>query len=842
MRPYTVVVLSDFGRDRMSYLAYDRLFSPELDPINLPVKNRYVLRMQATYSFMDWLATQVTVGGKFPNVWGYLSDTNANKFTQPAQSAALTIITNILENGHMRGHLRRHLMWSLGLDEREVEGLFWSAPRSLLLHVLPTLHRQLTSWLNEEIPAAAVTRGRPLHDFVPQAMFNELLLPEVEMRVPAPTSNRPARTETLGIAQSLRDFVPGKFSRRYGFTHGTESHWIPVQPTAGVATIALPGNEYEGDWLPAVTVRNDDGSSRSISVLRPTAMNLSLAKNLSPSTNASPRWKHDIESENPYEVELTSSPWVRSIIEAVDLYCHSLGGLLHVCRYMETCDGRLVDNRGKETVYETTFTDPEGEPAALGMVLDVDGIRVRLVEQEAALLLESGAGPAVMASWLAHLFATNANMVGTNSFDRDWLRLVVLGAIAKVDETTSLTAAWEINLADPDRDLLRKAARELLGAEPPEDDPELLVQVLDWLADDDVLQAISTILARAVPTDPDFGAFVARRYSATVAGAFVEAMMALNPSMVPEDVMVDVCVPGNDEVKDFLGFWVSESEAGSSGIVEAFATQYQNDPKLFWRLFERALDPSDLELSDSRLAHALDLSRSDGEVSAAWAGVRTSLGQGIESYRAALAGLYDLLEERGVDVDHSVRTALASRLLAAGTLPAHDALRLELRTAWMTLEGRYGIELDMRSAACRWAEDSRHDALIQSGAVSPGVRHGFFANLLWARGGDVRAVQFDVPQLFGVSPSPDRLLVPAPPRTTVPLSEGRAVFDAALMADGEVTILALPAEKTQLATLLREMATTPTDTGFLNLHPRVTSVMSRGGEIHCHLELVEATR
>jgi len=30
-----------------------------------------------------------------------------------------------------------------------------------------------------------------------------------------------------------------------------------------------------------------------------------------------------------------------------------------------------------------------------------------------------------------------------------------------------------------------------------------------------------------------------------------------------------------------------------------------------------------------------------------------------------------------------------------------------------------------------------------------------------------------------------------------------------------------------------------TVTQFMNVYPRVTSIMLRGGEIHCHVELVE---
>ncbi len=59
MRPWTVVVLSDFGRDRIAYQDYEHIFSPTLKPRHLPTNNRALLRMQATYAlfdFLDWQA------------------------------------------------------------------------------------------------------------------------------------------------------------------------------------------------------------------------------------------------------------------------------------------------------------------------------------------------------------------------------------------------------------------------------------------------------------------------------------------------------------------------------------------------------------------------------------------------------------------------------------------------------------------------------------------------------------------------------------------------------------------------------------------------------------------
>jgi ATP-dependent helicase Lhr and Lhr-like helicase len=70
MRPWTAIVLSDYGRDRAAYQAYDALFDPALRAQSLPMANRYVLRIQAGFALMDWLAAQIGAVPGYPdNLW-----------------------------------------------------------------------------------------------------------------------------------------------------------------------------------------------------------------------------------------------------------------------------------------------------------------------------------------------------------------------------------------------------------------------------------------------------------------------------------------------------------------------------------------------------------------------------------------------------------------------------------------------------------------------------------------------------------------------------------------------------------------------------------------------------
>ncbi|HKY76130.1 MAG TPA: protein DpdJ, partial [Acidimicrobiia bacterium] len=152
MRPWTVIVLSDWGRDRLAWQLYDQLFDPELEPRHLPVRNRYVLRMQATYATLDWLGGRLSGEGSNRSAWADLAGPAAVLEGAPEritarldrQRMAADLIREVLIGGPAREHLRTHLRRALALDdqeEAELDALLWAPPRALLLAVLPTMHR-----------------------------------------------------------------------------------------------------------------------------------------------------------------------------------------------------------------------------------------------------------------------------------------------------------------------------------------------------------------------------------------------------------------------------------------------------------------------------------------------------------------------------------------------------------------------------------------------------------------------------------------------------------------------------------------------------------------------------
>lgn len=834
MRPYTVVVLSDFGRDRIAYLSYDQLFSPVVKTVNLPIKNRYVLRMQATYALIDWIAKTITPqDNHMGTAWRYLA---MKENFDGNRRAALSLVSRVLEGGYDRQNLKFFLKNSLGIDDSEVDSLFWQAPRSLLLHVLPTLHKQLTSWSEAGLPDVKGENQKPLRDFIPQAMFGDLLVPEVDIEVPPSNNVGQPTSEILGISMALREFTPGRFNRRYGKNYGQESHWVPVPVTGGNVKLQLPGTQYDGDWLPSATFV-DSGVTVQVPVFRPTGMRLVKTQGLAAATNATPKWHAQMVGSAHTELELVNSPWVNGIVKSVDAFCHALGGSLEVRRFMTESNGILVSNIGQSTPFSATFENAGNEKCALGFSLDVDGMRVELQEWDPSNSLTPDVQPAMLASWLAHLLEQSTHLAAYSVWSRNWIRVVALGAMTKTVRANSLAAAWEEVMEDPDLSLIRETAQDIVGDLPGEPQPQVLTDVLDAFNDVNVLTAVRIAIEKVKLSDSGFLEFVRRRYLSTVAGAFVEAMLRQMPSMTADDIVVDVDAFDGDE-KSF-SFWVSESEAGSSGIIEGFLNTYQSDPQLFWSAFERALDPTDLETLDTRVADSLHLSLTDAVIRDGFAKVRQSMMASLDQYKTAITELFDLLDERNVLVDHSVAVALSNRLLSAGTTPAHDQVRKQLRDDWITEEKRLGIEIDMRSVAAKRARSNTHDGLIGGSNIQSCTRHGFFESLLWPRGGLVRELELELPNIFSSPSRPDRMLVPMPQNAALHFSVGRSVIDSKLVADGEVMIWASINERVQLSDLMKDLAVTPIDAGYLNVHPRLTSFMNRGDRYECRLEIVE---
>lgn len=269
MRPWTLMVLSEYGRDRVAYQSYDQYFDPELPPRELPLSNRYIRRMQAVYALIDYIGIRMQQGEpsgspwrdmqgpeQFPAIahwapgiqaelsrlaketefpidkvtWISLKQ-QAHKVAPPGpesdhwqganwlayrirRSYLVKILSQLLRDPLATETFSQHLASALDLPLSEVGPLLWNHPRPLLLTAIPTALRRLaTDWRSNDEPQADQTARHPLPEFVPAMLFNDLSLPEVRLEPPGFVLD--GDTRYLPVQQALSELAPGKISRRF---------------------------------------------------------------------------------------------------------------------------------------------------------------------------------------------------------------------------------------------------------------------------------------------------------------------------------------------------------------------------------------------------------------------------------------------------------------------------------------------------------------------------------------------------------------------------------------------------------------------------------------------------
>lgn len=864
MRPWTVVVLSDYGRDRLAFQAYDQLFDPELPHRTLPVANRYVLRMQAAFAFMDWVAARVPHDVPAGSVW--------TDFSGPVSGSAPWVVAirrrqewerdlvRALLDGdeELCQALEAHLQAALAVSADIVRSLLWETPRPLYTSVLPTLLRRLESgW--SRVPAHPGETERdyqvndhPLPDFVPQQLFGDLNLPEVEIVIPPQMRSQEPTTHYLPLLQAMRTLAPGRVTRRFGVEHAFANHWV-APPSLAEAVQQLPVEtlcaEYEE--VGAFEVRDATGI-RAIRCIRP--WRVEAAKPPPPvltTSNSQLVWRSQIIPRGE-DARLRFEPprgWAwDDFLHEVRFFTHSHHNHVEVRRFAVGARANLRFQNGTSLDAEICYTEREGGgPAAVGFTQEVDGIVFRYRPPTDLGLGTDHPNRAKVRSYrtayFRHRVQADATLgVMTNGFQREWLVQVYLSAltVAAVRDDLTLPEAYASIAGTGLGARLAQVLEVIFQSLATDDDPsgrQRVHESLLSLCNDPAVQAALHGLAPVLWSPPDAGwhRWAADRFKSTLGCALLEACQQLCPDMDAADLLLDLD-PGprpagvplpEDGVEEI---WITESMLGGGGVVEELLRQYAADPRRFFRLAESALAPCDYELIDRELTCVLERSADDVEVAGALSDVRTA--EGNAALLSAAGCLRRVLGDRGIVVNHSVSAALHARLLRPGSSPTTDALLLTLVRAWLEQEERLGVEIDPRVyafLAAEWPESAA--ALATLGSVphhDPYWRFQTIYGLFWPRGHLVRAQALAAYNPYTDAPPPDREILLDLLRAGEPAvrldGNWQPATHSALAEHGAVRLEAVTDDRDRLKEALLHAAATPVEAGFLHLYPHLASL------------------
>ena len=862
MRPWTAVVLSDYGRDREAFQSWDALFDPVVPPIRLPISNRYVLRIQATHVLLDWLAEKIATEAK-GSIWADLTGPQMGKKTpgKPARRKKVQqALLDLLESRELQRELTSYIVRALQLPKREVEQLMWLPPRGVLTAVVPTLLRRLESdWAkagSESCDLTGTQMRPPLPDFLPNATFSELLLPEVDI-VPVPDPNDPIsdpkRAESMGIEAALKEFSPGKVTHRFAVGWTGERLWVPVEN--GLSTTDIH-NYFEVDPLETVTPM---GEVTPIRIVRPwKALPVKPEMAVKSSSNGRPIWKSSFRAgQHLVKRETPDYAGLSHLIPDLEFFLHKSGNNLDAYRFSLGATGTV--SKGTHALFETHFVDEDG-PVALGYHLSVDGVVFQVsdpggwdqVDKSDPLLSRS-----LRVEWFEHCVTSNPELlVFISTFKLDWVAELSLSAIIKESTESGKGLKHGVkslkgqDLSEVLDNILRVVFQSVdptktTGSYVPDEEIDVTKmhqEIIDLAKDPRVVKVVHLATKELLnPTPEKFEDWLRDRYLATVAGAVTNAI-----SLLHDDVDVDELVTDWGPWEDgTAALYISERRPGGVGLVEAIQEVYSSDPIRFWRLLARTVGESETELVDAMLSRFVKLAATDSEVIDKLKKLRSATTHG-ERLEYSIE-LDRCLENNDLLLTDGVKIAISTRFLRPGMSLEIDRLLADLIGKWDSLESMLGLEVEPRTFAYLMSGDSNLD---QGLGFSPPDnadlrtwRFNVLLSLLWPRGSWLRAKPVELRKSFQEVLPPDRLLFEQRigEATVVTLSSSGAneeVVTEALTEAGMVQIQS-QTNNQELRDLILNSLVTPIEDGVLELFPRVVGLQTNQSGTTVEFEVPE---
>lgn len=689
MRPWAVVVLSEHGRDRWAFRDSERLFSPSLERLALPAFNPYVLRIQATWFLVDWIANRV--GRGVPSL--YLTR------TEHLDQRAVQVVQNLIDQADLRAQLTRDLAdWirfapgglRAGDAERLAQDLLWMPPRAVLRHVLPSLWNQM-----EEAAAGGTTgRRRLLPQFLPERTWEVLDTQDVELTMPRGDSH------FMDVKRALRECVPGRVSRRFSVGRHEPSKWLSWS-AALLQSSAPTTARVDQLFVEFAPIEDVPG----VTIFQPTVLALGdVPEPVKKSSNAEWAWTLEIQANgDPGPTALHAGSLARSIFATGQVWLHRDQAMLRVYRYSSSVRYELLvqqdTRRGTVDVEHPTGVTAHRRPA-IGFVRSVDGLRldVRPDLLDAVPSLSEDLLASLRPAYLRHMAMQSTVLRGlTSSFGVGLLVTSAIGMLAAtaLRKSVSLSAAWSL-LADKP-----SAARKVLGsvlAGEVDDDatglgaPGRRVQEVMALWADPVVAGEMEGLVGCLwqPPSDSWRHWLRTVVLETLRAAVEAAVHSVLPEVPDGDFVVEVA-----ESAGGASVWILESEAGGIGVIDRLLAETDADPSLFDTALEASLTTCPAERIITNVEHAVNVAlRRDSGVSSAFADVRDA--RSYHDLLAARDSLVSTLTENGCAVDREAIAALVGKALMPGSSPVTDRWLRRLTRGRRSAIGRLGLALDTR--------------------------------------------------------------------------------------------------------------------------------------------------
>jgi hypothetical protein len=828
MRPWTLVVLSDYGRDRARYQGYETLFAPRLAARAIPIDNLHLLKMQASYALLDWLCVNVPgLRARADLSEPVTGNARWDQARAERQRKAAALVERVLTDPRRERELTKHLKYALELTDEQVEAVLWESPRAVMTSTLPMMLRRLrTNWTTPTDSHDRYIRDVPLPEHAPQALFSDLNLPEVSVAAPARRAGVDQLETAMPVVQALSEFAPGRASRRFGVSSYATWHWVPVPDAADESQAVINIETFLAAYedLGALRLADEQVPRR---LLRPWRIELALADRQEQQSNARAIWRTQITAlAAPWEFRLPAESPGSLFIERLDFHTAALGNEVEAARGVI---GSVVTSA--EADREVVFARGNSgnrDSVALGFRGPADALKVVLRRGDLPIFADLGdeAQRAVLSAWFEDRVVTDGDLrAKASQFSLGWLSTLYVAALAGVTVTNpqidDIRGAVGVVADEGVTKCLERALDAVFLAgevDPDVDDTRALARLRSLIHDGEVARRLGqhgASLGSVSGSDIDT-AWLPRVLATTTAVALREAFQRLCPDADVDGLIIDIdAVVESEQPSGLLEVWLTEPDVGSGGTVEEIRRAASADPGRVARLLAASVAPTDYEVVDWSVRKALVAARTTTQLASAVDAVRESR-TGAET-TSALQRLREALGAAGISPGHAVMASLNLRVLRPGSSQQTDATLLAALDLWSLVEGQLGLEMDARSVA--------YAASVQPGAA---LTLEQVYSLLWPRGRSARGAMTGTYSRFADLPPADPLLLRDLVREKVqevPVStaEATAALTAArtvLARAGTVRLRAASGEASSLRSTLLTLIDTHIEVGSVMAYPR----------------------
>lgn len=843
MRPWMVVILSEYGRDRIAFQRYEDLITPLVKRSALPLSNIHIQKMQGAMATLDWLSKNLKVS----SVWSILTKPKSHP---DDCDLILKHVNDLLKVGDIYKKYIEYLGYALDITKEDLDFVLWAPPRSLMLEFLPTLGRLLdTQWAqNGEIWEALREDRSPMPEFIPNALFSELNLPSLAIRLLRGQPNDlKEKLENLGFYQGLSEFSPGRISKRFMINSDFDVDWLipnaynprlDNSTTVNFEIIEAFGNNFHEE------LELYNNMLGEITVYRPFELithRLEREVGINETSNSTLEWNSLFI---PSEQVNTLSPPVNSLsdyLKDITICSHQHMSPVEVVRY--TTGSKAAFNFKDGTRKQVNFTwKLNGKSVGVGTRQWVDGIRLRFRLTDEVidkLLTEKEVLKGLRPVFFRYLVEQLTDFSG-DVFSAGWISECVMTGVLL--EFNDLNAAQPRVIRTAIENLFTTGIDRLTGIPNglfQSNDADGLHDILNEKLNDQRLQDDLKLCAEALWQEPSqlngFKDWVKLILGNTLSATLLQTLNTLFPEIPEDSVFVDSFWD-----LDQLSIWVSESEPGGCGVINQLSKVYHDDPAKVLNCFVRNLQVGEYEKIDSELFYFLGKVKEKAELSDTLHAVRSSVSH--QQRKVTVAKLHTCLQREGFLLSHSFLTLLHSRVLKPGSGVDTDSELFDYLKQWVTYEEESGFEWSINVVAYILSVINQKN--ISSEEIYDGICR--VQNLLWPRGYTIRhsTLSFHNPFQQGNTLTErilgEKLLTDITPQINLPNTEWLVELHASLRGFGKVDVLFNDvAGQSEISKYITTIQLEPIDYKGLFLYPRLGGIRKESTKLIIRVELAE---